>query len=136
MYDLDGRWGCWKFCDGAKAAGRGVGRGAKWVGGKIYSPTRFGLFAKGNEHLVMRDGRPGLHWGGHQHRIEWGKGKWGWHYNDPSGGHHSVGRGLWEAGKRLGGRVARGLGRAGGGFFPSPCATTPHICNRNQTSYA
>ncbi|MFE2536882.1 RHS repeat-associated core domain-containing protein, partial [Streptomyces sp. NPDC059371] len=64
-----------------------------------YTPTRFMFFAKKCRYFCMRDGRPALHWGNHQNRIEW-DGHWGWHYNKAGDkGHYSVRRGLWNLGK-------------------------------------
>ena len=95
--DLHGRWG------------------HKWF---KRTTTHWGFFDKQNKHLVIRDTRPGIHWGGHKNRIEWVRD--GWHYNSPDGQHHRVRKGVWEftkAGGRKGWRgaswVGRGLGRLG-----------------------
>ena len=67
QYDLDGNM-------------RADSGGGWWRRTLRYSPTRWGPFAKGNRHLVMRDGRPGLHFKNHSIRVEWDN-RNGWHVN-------------------------------------------------------
>ncbi|WP_423462379.1 RHS repeat-associated core domain-containing protein [Promicromonospora sp. MS192] len=109
-------------------------------------------WAWGNSgYVVMRKGRPGIHWGGaggHQNRIEWDK-RNGWHYNPPGGGHlrvrdgfsalgRDVARGALNGAQKAGRTVLTGLGgvvRSGGGIpilIPMPpadqlCAGGPCI---------
>ncbi|MFD3591081.1 hypothetical protein, partial [Streptomyces sp. NPDC058683] len=88
-YDLNGR-SRWSWIKGGYRATRTFFH---------YTPTKWLFFAKKCKYFCMRDGRPALHWGNHQNRIEW-SGHWGWHYNRAGDkGHYSVRRGLWNLGK-------------------------------------
>ncbi|WP_217241278.1 hypothetical protein, partial [Streptomyces sp. AC555_RSS877] len=95
QYDLDGqRWGFfkkgWRYAQRGYRATRSFFR---------YSPTKWMMFNRKNKYLVMRRGRPGIHWGNHQNRIEWDPVN-RWHHNRAgSKGHYSVKRGFWNLGK-------------------------------------
>lgn len=94
---------------------------------------RLNPFAKGNRHLVMRDGKPGFHWRGHQARIEWSKSH-GWHYNS-GGGHHSVLRGLRDAAGRGISNAGRGAGRAARGVARGVVTVTRTAVNIFSTPW-
>jgi RHS repeat-associated protein len=96
--------------------GRGIWDDAvRWVGEKIK------IFGVDNVHLVIRDNKPGFHWGNHANRIEYDDYS-RWHYNSPDGGHHSVWRGVGAA-VRDGARSAW----AGVIWFSSRLVTVPII---------
>ncbi|AEY94260.1 YD repeat-containing protein (plasmid) [Streptomyces hygroscopicus subsp. jinggangensis 5008] len=94
QYDLDGRsrfgW---------------VSRGLRWFPRAYratrsyvhYTPTKWMFFSRNCKNFCMRDGRPGIHWGNHQHRLEWDR-THGWHYNYKKE-HHSWRRGAWNLSK-------------------------------------
>jgi RHS repeat-associated protein len=108
QYDLDGR-NRWSFI---KRGWRYVPRAYRATRSFFhYTPTKWMFFSKKCKYFCMRDGRPGLHWGNHQNRIEWDRAN-GWHYNKAgSNGHYSLRRGFWNLGKAGARRTWRWLRR-------------------------
>ncbi|MDF9878217.1 RHS repeat-associated core domain-containing protein [Cellulosimicrobium cellulans] len=128
--DLDGQWRKWAKKTAARATG--------WLSRQLHKQRNWGI--NGRAYIVMRKGRPGIHWGGrggHGNRIEWDP-KNKWHYN-PNGskahlsvraGFRALGRSAasvgWQAAKlgarwagSAAGTAARGIGSlARGGFVP------------------
>ncbi|UYQ64487.1 DNRLRE domain-containing protein [Streptomyces peucetius] len=99
-YDLDGRWAIFKTLWKQR---KHVKRFVKWS--TRYKPTKWLFFAKKNKNFVMRDGRPGIHWGNHKNRLEWDRVN-KWHYNKAgSKGHYSPWRGVWNLAKHIRGKT-------------------------------
>ena len=124
-YDLDGNrsWRAW-----AKSVKQAVRH-------QIMKQRNVSL--GGGRHLVMRKGRPGVHWNNHASRIEWDRHN-GWHYNPKGGGHvrlRDVARVLARAGGSAlagGGRAALGaLGTVGrGAVFWVPVVLPQDVLRR------
>ncbi|MGW4897651.1 DNRLRE domain-containing protein [Kitasatospora sp. NPDC004240] len=120
-YDLDGR-----AVRELKLGGY-FKRAAKWTIKKLtrYTPTHWGPFDRRNEHLVMRQGKPGVHWGNHQNRIEWDK-RNGWHYNKAGTSEHfSVREGVRDLSRILIRRSVIAAFRAFGAILRSPIIILP-----------
>lgn len=124
--DLDGQWKKWLN----KKKAQVVAWGAK----QLFKPRNITIIS-GKAYVVMRKGRPGIHWGGaggHANRIEYDS-KNKWHYNPAGSKAHLsvregfralaktnmrlVARGASIVGNRVAG-VGRALARGGSGFFP------------------
>ncbi|MFF4509149.1 DNRLRE domain-containing protein [Streptomyces sp. NPDC001401] len=108
-YDLDGRWGWWGKIKHALGC----------------THTKCLFFNKSNRHLVMRDGRPGLHFRNHYIRFEHDKHS-GWHLN--VGKRHYLARNAFRWAARWGSRFARGVGRWGVPIFATPVFRYRYPC--------
>jgi len=117
--------------------------------GMVAGSWGWGIFKRGNKHLVVRHRKPGLHWDNHRFRLEWDP-RNRWHFNDPRfpKDHLSPARGIREAAKRGAGNVglaawrgAAAVGRAvanvgraiASGEFPLPFifVCIPEICRNS-----
>ncbi|MDQ0757484.1 RHS repeat domain-containing protein [Streptomyces canus] len=108
-YDLDGKWGWWKR--------------VKHSFGCTHTKCLF--FNRGNKHLVMRDGRPGLHLFNHKMRFEWDRHS-GWHMN--YGKKHFRARNALRWTARWGSRFMRGVGRWGPPIYTTPVQRWRYPC--------